>query len=60
MAKRYKVTKVYVVEATSKDEAFGLIKQNGSEYLEYISIQEVTEPKKSWTGEIKSQLTGSK
>jgi hypothetical protein len=55
---RYKVTKVYVIEAASKDEAFAVLRRGGSEQLEYISIQEVSEPKKGWTGELKGQLIG--
>ncbi len=55
---KYKVTKVYIVEAATKNEA---LKLAGSEHLEYISIQEVAEPKKNgWTSEAKRQLTGSK
>jgi hypothetical protein len=58
---KFKITKVYIVEAASKDEAFAIVKRTGSEFLEYIGIQQVPEPNKnSWTGALKNQLAGTK
>ncbi len=62
---KYKITKVYVVEAAGKVEArnaFGQAKANNreDEYLEYLSIQELYDTKSTgWTRSFKDQLIGS-
>jgi hypothetical protein len=54
---KYKVTKVYEVEARNKEEAVQKM-QNDPDTLMYTSVYLVTD--KSWTGIVKEQLTGKK
>jgi hypothetical protein len=62
---RYKITKVYVVEAAGKIEArvaftTAVTNNNEDEYLEYLSIQEIYDSKHSgWATSLKEQLVGS-
>lgn len=54
---KYKVTKVYEVEAASKSEAIEKA-QKEPESLMYVSVYLVEE--KGWMGQVKQQLTGKK
>lgn len=54
---KYKVTKVYEVEAGSKSEAIEKA-QREPDSLMYVSVYLVTE--KGWGAQIKEQLTGKK
>lgn len=58
---KYKVTKIFVVEATDKQQALGQLKneQDALKYLEYVSIKE-QEASEGWTKALKDQLTGKK
>lgn len=58
---KYKVTKIFVVEATDKQQALSLLKneQDALKYLEYVSIKE-QEVSEGWTKALKDQLTGKK
>ncbi len=56
---KYKITRVYIVEAQSKPAAKEQVKSGqAEEYLVYEAATEVTEPKKGWLGEVRKQLTG--
>jgi hypothetical protein len=55
---QYKFTRVYVVDAPTKTEAFEKCKQNPTEYLAYESAVLVPEEKRSWSGSFVKQVTG--
>jgi len=62
---RYKITKIYMVEATSRIEARNLFSaavanNKEDEYLEFVSITDTEQPKAAvgWGNSLKQQLTG--
>lgn len=58
---KYKITKVFLVDAPDKQQALAKLKneQDALNYLEYVSIKD--EPSTgSWTKAIKNQLAGAK
>ncbi len=62
---KYKITRGYVVEATSKVAARdvfskALANNKEDEYLEYVSIQELFDKRSTgWGNSLKEQLIGS-
>lgn len=58
---RYKITKVFVVDAPDKQQALAKLKneQDALNQLEYVSVKE-EQGTESWTNAIKTQLTGVK
>ena len=62
---RYKITKIYMVEATSRIEARKLFtsavaNNKEDEYLEFVSITDTDQPKHNgWGTALKQQLVGS-
>ncbi len=59
---RYKITKIFVVDASDKQEAFQKLKteQDALKHLEYVSIKDLSAEQGEWTNAIKQQLTGQK
>lgn len=57
---KYKVTKVFLVEATSKVEAVAQVTADPGELLEFVSVIEQSQPKSQagWTRGVVKQLTG--
>jgi len=63
---KYKVTKVFLTNAESKEEAIAKITANPGELLEFVSVIEVPEPKGDpgsgsgggWGKSLVKQLTG--
>lgn len=52
---KYKVTKVYLVEAENKVEAVGKVVKD-PDSLQYVSVSEITD--KGFLNTVKNQLTG--
>ncbi len=59
---RYKITKVFVVDAPDKQQALSKLKieQDALNHLEYVSVKEDQPPAKGWASALKNQLTGAK
>ena len=56
---KYKVTKVFVLAAASKQEALTQVVQNTDETLEFLSISEqAPERSNGWLQTAKHQVTG--
>jgi len=53
---KYKVTKVYIVEASNKVEAVDKVTKDPGELLEYVSAKKVENP--GFLGQVKQQLIG--
>lgn len=53
---KYKVTKVYIVEASNKAEAVEQVVRN-PDSLQYVAVSEVTD--KGFLNQVKKQLTGN-
>jgi hypothetical protein len=58
---KYKVTKVFLVEAVSKQEAVAKVTTDPGELLEFVSVSEQAQPKTDagWTKTLAKQLTGT-
>ena len=59
---KYKVTKVFVVHAASKQEAVERVTNEPGELLEFVSVILVAEPdpQGGWKASLVKQLTGKK
>ncbi len=59
---KYKVTKVFVVQAASKQEAVERVTNEPGELLEFVSVVLVAEPDPGggWKAGLVKQLTGKK
>ena len=59
---KYKVTKVFVVQAASKPEAVERVTNEPGELLEYVSVVLVADPvpQRGWKISLVRQLTGKK
>jgi len=56
---KYKVTKVFMVEAASKLDAVDQVTNNAAEALEFISVlQQMPDKPKGWLGVVRSQVAG--
>ena len=55
---KYKVTKVFVVEAASKEAAVAKVTDEPGELLEFVSVIEQPGGQSGWTKSLKKQLTG--
>jgi hypothetical protein len=56
---RYKITRVYLVKATTKTAALeAMSKPEASEYLEYESAKELTSDRSGWKNTFRRQVTG--
>ena len=53
---KYKITKVYVVDANDKEEARKKIAQDGDKYLEFVSYRDL--PVEGFGQAVKRQITG--
>lgn len=53
---KYKVTKVYIVEAPDKAEAVEVVLEN-PDSLQYVAVSEVTN--QGFLNQVKKQLTGN-
>ncbi len=60
--KTYQITKVFFVEANSKEEAVAIVTANPGELLEEVFVTEQYQPKpkpaSGWTKTLTKQLTG--
>lgn len=56
---KYKVTKVFVVEAASKEAAVAKVSAEPGELLEFVSVIEQPGGKSGWGNALKTQLTGT-
>ena len=57
---KYKVTKVFLVDAASKEEAVAKVTAEPGELLEFVSVIEQGQPKaeSGWRKNLVKQLTG--
>ncbi len=56
---KYKVTRVYLVEAATEAEAFKRCKDEPLKYLPFSSVAvESSEPRPTWTAAVKKQVIG--
>lgn len=55
---KYKVTKVFLVEAASKQEAFAKVAAEPGELLEFVSVKEQPGSGSGWSKSVVKQLTG--
>ena len=55
---RYKVTKIFIVDATDKQEALAKLKseQDALKHLEYVAIKDLSVDQGGWVNTIKQQL----
>lgn len=55
---KYKVTKVFTVEAASKQEAVDKVTNEPGELLDYVSVFLQAEGKSGWKASLRKQFTG--
>ena len=55
---KYKVTKVFLVDASSKEEAIAKVTAEPGELLEFVSVIEQPGGESGWRKSLVKQLTG--
>jgi hypothetical protein len=55
---KYKVTKVFLVDAPSKQEAIAKVTDEPGELLEFVSVIEQAGSHTGWKASLRKQLTG--